>query len=247
MSSAGATRKRAVCLVSGGLDSAVTLAEARDRGFECFALSVSYGQKHSVELECARVVASRLGALRHEIVELDLSVFGGSTLLAGGASVPKRSEDSTSEIPSTYVPARNTVFLSLALGWAEVLEAEAIFLGVNAVDYSGYPDCRPEYLEAYERMAALATRAGVEGRPLRLEAPLLRLTKAEIIRRGLALGVDFGWTSSCYDPGRGGVPCGECDSCRIRERGFREAGVLDPRVVEPRRAKAANAREGESE
>lgn len=220
---------RAVCLLSGGLDSAVTLAEARAAGRECYALSLAYGQRHAVELDCARAVASNLGAVRHEIITLDLAQLGGSALLLGGAPVPKTGVEDG--IPATYVPARNTVFLSIALGWAETLEADAIFLGVNAVDYSGYPDCRGEYLEAFARLAALATKRGVSGHRLSIEAPLLHLTKSEIILRGIALGVDFADTSSCYDPDRNGRPCRLCDSCRIRERGFRDAGVPDPRVL----------------
>ncbi|MBK8231611.1 MAG: 7-cyano-7-deazaguanine synthase QueC [Candidatus Eisenbacteria bacterium] len=224
--------RRAICLLSGGLDSAVALAVARRDGYECFALSVRYGQRHSVELECAALVARALGAARHQIIDLDLSAFGGSSLLSGGADVPKGRDVATGAegIPSTYVPARNTVFLALALGWAEAAGADAIYLGVNAVDYSGYPDCRPEYLEAFFQLGRLATRRGVEGSPVRLEAPLLRLTKAEIIRLGLDLGVDFGLTSSCYDPSADGRPCGTCDSCSIRTRGFAAIGLRDPRL-----------------
>lgn len=221
--------RRAVCLLSGGLDSAVTLAEARASGHECFALSFSYGQKHAVELECARSVARAIGAVRHETIALDLAQLGGSALLRGGDPISKSGPGEG--IPSTYVPARNTVFLSIALGWAETLEADAIYLGVNAVDYSGYPDCRGEYLEAFARLAALATKRGVMGHELRVEAPLLRLTKSEIILRGIALGVDFADTSSCYDPDPSGGPCRLCDSCRIREGGFQDARLPDPRVL----------------
>ncbi len=218
----------AVCLVSGGLDSATSLAVARREGFACHALTFDYGQRHRVEIEAARRVAAQLGAVRHEILGIDLGAFGGSAL-TGAIEVPKNRDESemSSGIPVTYVPARNTIFLSFAMAWAETLGASDIYLGVNAVDYSGYPDCRPEYLEAFERMANLATRAGVEGARMRLHAPLIRLSKAEIVRLGAELGVDFSLTHSCYDP-EGGRACGACDSCLLRKRGFAEAGIADP-------------------
>jgi 7-cyano-7-deazaguanine synthase len=221
---------RAVCLLSGGLDSATCLALARRDGFKCYALSFDYGQRHRVELEAAARVAESLGAARHLVVPIDLRVFGGSAL-TGDIAVPKgRAPDEMSgEIPVTYVPARNTIFLSLALAWAEVLESSDIFIGVNALDYSGYPDCRPEFIEAYERMANLATRSGVEGRTrIKIHTPLIRLSKAEIVKLGSGLGVDFRLTHSCYDPGPGGRPCGRCDTCVLRRKGFEEAGMEDP-------------------
>ncbi|HVX65203.1 MAG TPA: 7-cyano-7-deazaguanine synthase QueC [Bryobacteraceae bacterium] len=227
--------RRAVCLVSGGLDSSTVLAYARREGFECYALSFDYGQRHRRELEAAARVAEVLGAARHITLRLGLDAFGGSALTAA-LDVPKhRSLDEMgSGIPITYVPARNTVFLSCALAWAETLEAGDVFLGVNAIDYSGYPDCRPEFLEAFERMANLATKAGVEGRTrVKIHAPLLRLSKAEIVKLGAELGLDFGLTWSCYDPGPDGRPCGACDSCLLRARGFEEAGVPDPLVPQP--------------
>ena len=216
--------KRAVVLLSGGLDSATVLAIARAEGFEAYALSFDYGQRHVYELQAARRVAAALGAAAHHVVTFDLRAFGGSALTAD-IDVPKgRSIDSS--IPPTYVPARNTIFLSFALGWAEVLGAADIFIGVNALDYSGYPDCRPEYIAAFQRMADLATKAGVEGTArLTIHAPLIEMTKAEIIRRGRALGVDYSLTSSCYDPGPSGEPCGACDSCVLRKKGFVEAGT----------------------
>lgn len=223
-------KPRAVVLLSGGLDSATTLAIAAGEGFETYALTFRYGQRHHREIEAARRVAAALGAARHVVSEIDLRLFGGSAL-TGDLTVPKdRSErDMASGIPVTYVPARNTIFLSFALAWAEVLDAVDIFLGVNALDYSGYPDCRPEYLQAYQRMADLATKAGVEGRQrLTLHAPLLSLAKAQIIRRALELGLDLGLTWSCYDPAPDGAACGRCDSCRLRLKGFAEAGVQDP-------------------
>jgi 7-cyano-7-deazaguanine synthase len=218
---------KAVVLLSGGLDSYTAAAIARREGYELYALTLRYGQVHAREIDAARRVAASLGAVRHLVLEVDLAAIGGSALTGAGA-VPKDRVFDTGEIPPTYVPARNTVLLSLALAWAEVVGAQAIVLGVNAVDYSGYPDCRPEYLEAFERLAALATKAGVEGQPLRILAPLVRLSKAEIIRRGLALGLDYRVTHSCYDPRPSGEPCGRCDSCRLRARGFAEAGVPDP-------------------
>jgi len=217
--------RRAVVLVSGGLDSATTLAMAREQGYACYALSFDYGQRHRCELEASDLVADSLGALEHRTVKLDLRQFGGSALTDDAIDVP----DSGGEgIPVTYVPARNTVFLSLALAWAEVLEARDIFIGVNAVDYSGYPDCRPEFIEAFERMANLATKAGVEGHPFTIHAPLIELSKAEIIQAGSRLGVDYGITVSCYNPDANGLACGRCDSCRLRAEGFAVAGIPDP-------------------
>ena len=218
--------KRAVVLLSGGLDSATAAAMAKREGWELFALTLKYGQVHQAELRAARRVAESLGVSRHVELEVDLKAFGGSSL-TGEGSIPK-DDLGHAGIPSTYVPARNTVFLSLALAWAEVLNAERIVIGVNAVDYSGYPDCRPEFIAAFEYLASLATKAGVEGRPLRLFTPLQHLTKAGIIRLGTELGVDFSLTHSCYDPGPDGQPCGHCDSCLIRSRGFAEAGLQDP-------------------
>jgi len=218
---------RAVLLLSGGLDSYTAGAIARSEGWDLYALTLRYGQVHAREVEAARRVAAALGAVRHLEMEVPLSKFGGSALVGDG-DIPKDRALDESGIPSTYVPARNTVFLSLAMAWAEVVAAHAIVIGVNALDYSGYPDCRPEYLQAFERMAALATRAGVEGRSLTIHAPLLHLTKAEIIRRGLSLGVDYGLTLSCYDPSPDGRPCGHCDSCQLRAKGFAEAGAVDP-------------------
>jgi 7-cyano-7-deazaguanine synthase len=222
--------KRAVVLLSGGMDSTTVLAVARARGFETYALTFRYGQRHSAEIEAARRVAAALGAARHEIVDVDLRAFGGSAL-TGDIAVPKdRSEaEIGKEIPVTYVPARNTIFLSFALAWAEVLGAWDIFLGVNARDYSGYPDCRPEYIGAYERMANMATKAAVEGRQrIKIQTPLIHLSKAEIIAEGLSLGVNFALTLSCYDPAPDLTACGRCDSCLLRRKGFAEAGVADP-------------------
>jgi 7-cyano-7-deazaguanine synthase len=221
---------KAVLLLSGGLDSCTAGAMARAEGYELFALSIRYGQVHAAEIEASRRVAAALGVTRHLELDVPLATIGGSALVGDGAIPKDRPVDAT-DIPATYVPARNTVFLSLALAWAEVIGAEAIVIGVNALDYSGYPDCRPEYLRAFERLAALATRAGVEGRPLRVLAPLLHLTKAEIIRRGLALGVDYALTLSCYDPQAGGRPCGHCDSCQLRAKGFAQAGLADPALA----------------
>jgi 7-cyano-7-deazaguanine synthase len=223
-------KPKAVVLVSGGLDSTTVLAIARAEGFECYALSFAYGQRHAWELECARKVAAALGAKAHKTATVDLRAFGGSALTDDLAVPKNRAAGEIAEgIPITYVPARNTIFLSFALAWAEVLGASDIFLGVNALDYSGYPDCRPEYIEAYERMARLATKAGVEGRQeLKIHAPLIALTKAQIIQKGLELGVDYGMTSSCYDPSPEGLPCGACDSCLLRQKGFRENGLSDP-------------------
>jgi 7-cyano-7-deazaguanine synthase len=224
------SKKPAVVLLSGGLDSATVAAIALNEGFSVNALSFSYGQRHSWELEAARRVAGSLSIVNHRIANIDLRVFGGSALTAD-IDVPKgRSSDEMSHgIPITYVPARNTIFLSYALAWAEVLGAEDILIGVNALDYSGYPDCRPEYIRAFETMANLATKAAVEGRQrLTIHAPLIALTKAQIIRRGIELGVDYGLTSSCYDPAPDGRPCGRCDSCLLRQKGFRENGMTDP-------------------
>jgi 7-cyano-7-deazaguanine synthase len=219
---------KAVLLLSGGLDSATCGAIAKNRGFALYAMSFRYGQRHAVEVDAARRAAGFLGAIEHRIVDIDLRSFGHSALTTD-APVPKGRDPSVaSGIPATYVPARNTIFLSYAVGWAEVLDCRDIFIGVNAVDYSGYPDCRPEYIDAFERMANLATRAGVEGKKLTLHAPLIGMTKAEIIRAGSALGLDYGTTHSCYDPDGEGRACGACDSCVIRRRGFLEAGVPDP-------------------
>jgi 7-cyano-7-deazaguanine synthase len=216
-----------VLLLSGGLDSYTAGAMARRQGYDLYALTVRYGQVHAQEIAAARDVARNLRVVKHVELDVDLSAFGGSTLVGDG-EIPKDRDLDGAGIPSTYVPARNTVFLSLALGWAEVVGAEAIVLGINALDYSGYPDCRPEYLDAFARLAALATRSGVEGRHIELKAPLLHLSKGEIIREGLSLGLDYGLTHSCYDPSPSGLPCGRCDSCRIRARGFAHAGVADP-------------------
>jgi 7-cyano-7-deazaguanine synthase len=220
----------AVVLLSGGLDSATTLAEAREAGFRVHALSFRYGQRHAVELEAARAVVSQLGAAAHRIVDIDLRALGGSALTSDLAVPKDRTEAQRAEgIPVTYVPARNTIFLAHALGWAEVLGATDLFLGVNAVDYSGYPDCRPEFIAAFETLANLATRSGTEaGARFRVHAPLLTLSKADIIRRGTELGVDFGLTRSCYDPDPTGAACGRCDSCHLRLKGFSEAGIPDP-------------------
>ena len=215
--------KKAVVLVSGGMDSAVTLAMARAEGFECFALSVNYGQRHESELQAADRVCAMLGAAAHKEVRVDLRGFGGSALTADIA-VP---ESPTSGIPVTYVPARNTIMLSVALSWAEVLGAHDVFCGVNAVDYSGYPDCRPEYIKAFEIMANLATQAGVEGKTLRIRTPIIALSKADIVREGLRLGVDFSQTVSCYQADAAGLACGKCDACRLRAEGFLSAGVPD--------------------
>jgi len=221
------TEKRAVVLLSGGLDSATVLAMARAEGYVCYALGFDYGQRHSSELMAAQRVAADLDAREHKVVKLDLRAIGGSALTDDSIAVP---EEETGGIPVTYVPARNTVFLSIALGWAEVLGAQDIFVGVNAVDYSGYPDCRPEYIEAFERMANLATRAGVEGHKLSIRAPLMEMTKADIVRRGTELGVDYSLTVSCYQAQADGAACGRCDSCRLRAAGFAEAGLADPTV-----------------
>jgi 7-cyano-7-deazaguanine synthase len=220
---------KAVILLSGGMDSATAAAVALDRGFEVYGLSFRYGQRHATELEAARRVAERLGVRRHVVLDIDLRAFGGSAL-TGDLEVPKNTplERIGAAIPATYVPARNTIFLSFALAWAEVLGSADIFLGANALDYSGYPDCRPEYIEAYERMANLATRAGVEGSRFRIHTPLISLSKAEIVSLGTRLGVDYSLTWSCYDPTPDGTACGRCDACILRQKGFREAGMEDP-------------------
>jgi 7-cyano-7-deazaguanine synthase len=226
---------RAVILLSGGLDSYTAAAIARSEGFELNALTIAYGQRHARELESARRVAEALAAARHLELPIDLRAIGGSSLTSD-AVVPRGRDLSATDIPSTYVPARNTIFLSLALAWAEVLDARDMFIGVNALDYSGYPDCRPEFIRAFEALATLATRTGVEGARFRVHAPLIHLTKADIIRRGLELGLDYGLTHSCYDPAPGGQPCGQCDSCVLRAKGFAEAGVADPLALRNERA-----------
>jgi 7-cyano-7-deazaguanine synthase len=218
---------RAVVLLSGGLDSYTAAAIAKAQRFTLFALTVHYGQRHAREVEAARAVAAALGVERHLELDVDLRAIGGSSLTSA-LEVPRHREIDAADIPSTYVPARNTIFLSLALGWAEVLGAHDIVLGVNALDYSGYPDCRPEFIGAFERLANLATRAGVEGERFRVHTPLMTLDKADIIRRGLQLGLDYSLTHSCYDPSPDGRPCGACDSCMLRAKGFREAGIPDP-------------------
>jgi 7-cyano-7-deazaguanine synthase len=224
------TPPRAVVLLSGGLDSATTAAIARADGHAVHALSVDYGQRHRFEIDAAAAVAAAVGVAEHRHVRIDLRAFGGSAL-TDDLEVPKDRPDGAGGIPVTYVPARNTILLGLALAYAEVIEARAIYIGVNAVDYSGYPDCRPAFVEAFERLANLATRMGVEGSPFEIRAPLIDLSKAEIIRRGLDLGVDYGLTVSCYDPGPDGRPCGRCDACRLRAAGFDEAGVEDPALT----------------
>lgn len=221
---------RAVVLLSGGLDSYTAAAIAKAEGFSLCALTVAYGQRHARELESARAVAAALGVERQLELAVDLREIGGSALTSN-AAVPRDRDLNAGGIPSTYVPARNTIFLSLALGWAEVLGARDIVIGVNALDYSGYPDCRPEFLSAFEQVAARGTRAGVEGATFRIHAPLITLSKAEIIRRGVALELDYGLTTSCYDPSRDGRPCGHCDSCILRAKGFRQAGILDPQLL----------------
>jgi 7-cyano-7-deazaguanine synthase len=225
---------QAVVLLSGGLDSYTAAAIAKAEGFELYALTIAYGQRHAREVESARAVARALATVRHLELPIDLRAIGGSSLTSD-AAVPRDRDltrtDTPTDIPSTYVPARNTIFLSLALAWAEVLEASDIVIGVNALDYSGYPDCRPEFIGAFESLATLATRAGVEGRRFHVHTPLITLTKADIIRRGVALGLDYGMTHSCYDPAPDGRPCGRCDSCALRARGFAEAGVADPLVL----------------
>jgi 7-cyano-7-deazaguanine synthase len=220
----------AVVLLSGGLDSYTAAAIAKQQGFELNALTLAYGQRHDREIESARAVAAALGAVRHHVLPIDLRGFGGSSLTSN-EDVPRDRDLDEPGIPSTYVPARNTIFLALALAWAEALEARDIFIGVNALDYSGYPDCRPEFIQAFESLATLATRAGVEGWRFSVHAPLIAMSKAEIIRRGTALGLDYGLTHSCYDPGPDGRPCAHCDSCALRARGFAEAGLVDPLLL----------------
>lgn len=222
--------KHAIVLLSGGLDSATTLALAKSQGYTPYAMSFIYGQRHEVELESAKKVAASMDVKEHRIVQIDLGAFGGSALTDNSLPVPKgRDEAAMSDgIPITYVPARNTIFLSYALAWAEVLPATDIFIGVNALDYSGYPDCRPEFIEAFQHMANLATKAGSQGAVITIHAPLIHLTKAQIIEKGLSLGVDYSLTCSCYDPGAAGLACGECDACQLRLRGFRECGKADP-------------------
>ncbi|MFD4292860.1 7-cyano-7-deazaguanine synthase QueC [Rhodococcus sp. NPDC058505] len=221
----------AVVLLSGGLDSTTVLAMVRDQGYDAYALSFRYGQRHTVELEAASRVATAFGATRHVVADIDLRVFGGSAL-TDDIAVPKHDDaaevNTPDEIPSTYVPARNTIFLSFALAYAETVGATDIFLGVNSLDYSGYPDCRPEYIAAYESMANLATKFGVEGARIKIHTPLISMTKAEIVQAGLSIGVDYGLTSSCYDPDEQGWPCGHCDSCLLRLKGFADAGLTDP-------------------
>jgi 7-cyano-7-deazaguanine synthase len=227
---ASSERATAVVLLSGGLDSYTAAAVAKRAGFSIAALSINYGQRHARELDAARAVAHSLGATRHLELNLDLTAIGGSALTSPEIDVPKDQPIDPNLIPSTYVPARNTIFLSLALGWAEVLGSSNIYIGVNALDYSGYPDCRPEFISAFEQLARVATRAGVEGRQLNIHTPLISLSKAGIIRLGLALGLDYGLTHSCYDPLPDGRPCGHCDSCRLRAAGFAEAGANDPLI-----------------
>ena len=225
MTASDTAKRRAIVLVSGGLDSATVLAMALAEGYECLALSFDYGQRHDAELRAAGDVATALGASEHRTMRIDFAGIGGSALTDDSIAVPEHGGEG---IPVTYVPARNTVFLSMALGWAEVADAEAIFIGVNAVDYSGYPDCRPEFIAAFQSLAALATKAGVEGQPIAIRTPLIDLSKADIIRRGLALGVDYAQTVSCYSASDDGRACGRCDACHLRASGFAEAGVGDP-------------------
>ena len=221
--------KKAVVLVSGGLDSATTLAMAKADGYDCYAISFNYGQRHQVELSRAKTVSDSLGVIEHKVVNLGLGDIGGSALTDKAIHVPQNADGEISKgIPVTYVPARNTVFLALALGWAEVLDADAIFIGVNAVDYSGYPDCRPEYIEAFQTMANLATKKGVEGKKIKIETPLIHMTKAEIIQKGITLGIDYSQTVSCYSPDEEGRACGKCDACRLRQNGFAAANIPDP-------------------
>lgn len=224
------SEKKAVVLSSGGIDSTTAMAMAKQDGFDIYSLSFAYGQRHAVELEAARQVADHLGAKKHLLVQIDLREFSGSAL-TDHLKVPKgrNTQEMTEDIPITYVPARNTIFLAYALAWSEVLGSSDIYIGVNAVDYSGYPDCRPEYIEAFERMANLATKAGVEGTiKTRIRTPLIHMTKAQIIQKGVALGVDYAWTISCYDPSLKGLACGQCDSCILRKKGFQEADIPDP-------------------
>lgn len=228
-----AGRNKAVVLLSGGLDSATALALASDRGFDCYALSIDYGQRHAAELQAARRIAQQAGVIEHKIVHVDLSSLGGSALTDPNIAVP---EEQTTGIPPTYVPARNTVLLGIALGYAEVVGAGAIYVGVNAVDYSGYPDCRPEFISAFEQLAQVATRCGIEGQAIAIAAPLIELSKAEIITLGHSLGVDYAATVSCYQADTEGLACGRCDSCRLRKAGFRSAGLADPTRYNPQPA-----------
>jgi 7-cyano-7-deazaguanine synthase len=221
---------RAVVLLSGGLDSYTAAAIVKRDGFDLYALTIAYGQRHAREIEAARAVARALGVARHLELPIDLRAIGGSSLTSD-APVPRDRDLGAAAIPSTYVPARNTIFLSLALGWAEAIAAQDLVIGVNALDYSGYPDCRPQFVQAFERLARVATRAGAEGATFRIHTPLIALTKAEIIGRGLALGLDYGLTHSCYDPSPDGAPCGHCDSCLLRAKGFADAGVRDPLLL----------------
>jgi 7-cyano-7-deazaguanine synthase len=237
---------RAICLLSGGLDSATCLAIARQQGYECYCLSFDYGQRHSVELQAAGRIAESLGAREHRIAKIDLRVFGGSALTSD-IDVPKgrAQKEMASGIPVTYVPARNTIFLSFALAYAEVVGASEIFIGVNAIDYSGYPDCRPEFIHAFEKLANLATRSGVESATsIAIRTPLIQMTKAEIVRKAVELGVDLGSTHSCYDPGSNGEPCGRCDSCILRRKGFEEAGFEDPAAAYERTGRGHPGRSG---
>lgn len=220
-----AENKKAVVLLSGGLDSVTALAIAQNEGYECFALSFSYGQRHNAELDASKRLAQAMGVTRHQIFDLDLSLFSSSALTNHDLEIPTQLSD---DIPVTYVPARNTIFLSLAMGWAEVLYAQAIFIGVNAVDYSGYPDCRPEFIKAFQSMSELATKAGVEGKGVNIFTPLIHLSKAEIIQKGIQLGVDYSKTISCYQANSAGEACGVCDSCQLRRQGFLDAGLSDP-------------------
>ena len=217
--------KKAVVLLSGGLDSVTTLSIAKEQGFECYTLSFNYGQRHSTELNAARMISAQNGAVEHKVIDIDLTAIGGSALTDDKINVPETWEEG---IPVTYVPARNTVFLSIALGWAEVLSANAIFVGVNAVDYSGYPDCRPAFIKAFEQLANVATKAGVEGNKLNIHAPLMKMSKSDIIQEGIRLGIDYSLTVSCYQADQDGKACGKCDSCRFRSQGFEQAGISDP-------------------
>ncbi|MDC9725833.1 MAG: 7-cyano-7-deazaguanine synthase QueC [Gammaproteobacteria bacterium] len=217
--------KRAVVLLSGGLDSVTALAIAKEQGYECYTLSFNYGQRHDAELIAAEKLSKQVGAVEHKVINIDLRAIGGSALTDTSIDVPEEHHDG---IPVTYVPARNTVFLSIALGWAEVLSAQSIYIGVNAVDYSGYPDCRPDFITAFEQLANLATKAGVEGQKLTIQSPLMKLSKAEIIKQGMRLGVDYSQTISCYQANSQGLACGKCDSCHFRKEGFNQAGISDP-------------------
>ena len=217
--------KKAVVLLSGGLDSVTALSIAKEQGFECYTLSFNYGQRHSTELNAARMISAQNGAVEHKVIDIDLTAIGGSALTDDKINVPETWEEG---IPVTYVPARNTVFLSIALGWAEVLSADAIFVGVNAVDYSGYPDCRPAFITAFEQLANVATKAGVEGNKLNIHAPLMKMSKSDIIQEGIRLGIDYSLTVSCYQADQDGKACGKCDSCRFRSQGFEQAGISDP-------------------